>query len=167
MPEQQSQFAPLYSRRERWRILLWALLITGLLAIVMFLWVLPWLKDFLPTAHCQTILGINGLSAVMILMFVASPLILMIFLLITEGPKSWHVYQLKQSPLPGEKTMKPTRYRYGQSALWRPFGFLLIICGLLALSVWALSLINDFSDSIENKANTCPEAQLINKKHTK
>ncbi|GAA4813717.1 hypothetical protein GCM10011365_20120 [Marinicella pacifica] len=154
------QFAPLYSRRERWRLLLWALVVTGLLALLMITRLLPWLNSFLPTAHCQTIFGINGLSAVMLLMFVAAPLLLVIFLLVFEGPKSWRVWRLKQTPLPNEKVMKPTRYRYGNRALLRPIGFLIVIIVLLGLTVWAFILVENISDQITTEMKTCPQSQI-------
>ncbi|MFV0542326.1 MAG: hypothetical protein ACK5L8_01430 [Marinicella pacifica] len=154
------QFAPLYSRRERWRLLLWALVVTGLLALLMITRLLPWLNSFLPTAHCQTIFGINGLSAVMLLMFVAAPLLLVIFLLVFERPKSWRVWRLKQTPLPNEKVMKPTRYRYGNRALLRPIGFLIVIIVLLGLTVWAFILVDNISDQITTEMKTCPQSQI-------
>ena len=158
------QFAPLYSRRERWRMLLWSLLVTGILALIMITGFLPWLQTFLPDAHCQTIFGINGLTAIMLLMFVAAPLLLVIFLVVFEGPKSWRVWRLKQTPLPDEKVMKPTRYRYGRRALWRPIGFLIVIVALLAMTVWAFFLVENMSDQLSSKMDNCPESQMIRPK---
>ncbi|KAA3642122.1 MAG: hypothetical protein DWP95_05560 [Proteobacteria bacterium] len=149
------QFAPLYSRKERWRIFLWVLMAVGILAVIMFVWVLPWLEQFLPTAHCQTIYGINGLTLVMVIMLVASPVTLALFLIVTEGPKSWWVFRSKQTPLPGEKVMRPTRYRYGTRALWRPFGFLLVVILLLALAVWAYVITMNLTGTNNHPNKSC------------
>lgn len=152
-----SEFAPLYSRRERWRILLKIALILLPLAAIFFVWVLPWLNTFLLTAHCQNLLGFNGLTFVMTLMLALPPLLLVLFLFVTEGPKSWQVYQLKQTPLPGEKVMNPTRYRYGNRALLRPIGFLMALLLLLLIVIWSVWMVSQFSERIKEKSENCPQ----------
>ncbi|MCX7544886.1 hypothetical protein [Marinicella gelatinilytica] len=160
--ESRPEFAPLYSRRERWRILLKALLIVAPLALWAQFWFFPWFNTFIRTAHCRTILNMDGLTATMLLMLVGAPLLLALVLLFTEGRKSWRVYQLKQTPLPDEKVMVPTRYRYGNRALLRPLGLLLSVLILLGLAIWSYFPVNRLMEDLQPKNKNCSEitAQL-------
>lgn len=155
------EFAPLYSRRERWRILLKIALILVPVAVIFFLWFLPWLNTFLLSAHCQTLFGFNALTVTMVLMLALPPLLLALFLGVSEGPKSWQVYQLRQTPLPGEKVMKPTPYRYGTRALLRPIALLVIILLLVFFAVWSLWMVNQFSERISERADNCHQMTLV------
>lgn len=156
-----SEFAPMYSRRERWRKIRSIALILIPIAVIFFGWLLPWLNTFLLSAHCQTVLGFNGLTLIMALMLALPPLLLALFLIVTEGPKSWQVYQLRQTPLPGEKVMKPTPYRYRTRALLRPIALLVIILLLVFFAVWSLWMVNQFSERISERADNCHKMTLV------
>ncbi len=97
----------------------------------------------------------------MVLLLALPPLLLAFFLIVTEGPKSWQVYQLRQTPLPGEKVMQPTRYRYGKRALLRPIALLIIILLLVFFAVWSLWMVNQFSERINERAESCHQTTMV------
>lgn len=142
-------WAPQYSTGERVRLLLfhaaWALPVFLLTQFVFF----PWFDRYLETAHCQQYGSLNGLELVFFGMFVGLPLGLALIVLALEGRRSYCTLMLGQSPLPGEKVFRPTRYVHGLRARLRPLLFFLVVLFLVAVSVWgyfqAASLMRELS----------------------
>ena len=140
-----SGFAPQYTLRERWRMLLLTLLWAVPLLLLTTKIFLPWFDAVVPLAHCHEYLGINGLTLVIYGVLVGLPVSLVVVVLLLEGRRSWRTWRLGQFPLPGEKVLRPTRYVYGRRARLRPalfFMVVLLVCGLSAQGwVWAGNLL--------------------------
>ena len=120
-----NEFAPEYSKKERVILLLkhmaWAI---PLFAITKYHF-LPWFEVYAENAHCYRYGNITGTDLVFYGLFVGLPLLFAIALFLLEGTNSIKIIRLGQSPLPGTKVFKPTKYTYGFRAKLKPF-FLII-----------------------------------------
>jgi hypothetical protein len=78
------------------------------------------------------------------------PIMLVLPLVIVEGPRSIKVIRLGQNPLPGEKVLQPTKYTYGTKAKLKPVLFFVVVVFLFGLSIrgvyWANDIIGKASD---------------------
>ena len=128
--------APLYTTRERVLILFKALAVVLPLFLFAWLWLLPWLQDYLPDAHCHRYGSLTGMHLLLYGAFVGLPLSLALLILLFEGRRGLRVLRVGQYPLPGEKVLRKTRYRYGTAARIRPLLLLLCVCFMLAMSAW-------------------------------
>ncbi|MGB2337446.1 MAG: hypothetical protein ACPH5V_09050, partial [Alcanivorax sp.] len=118
-----AEWAPQYSKAERIRLLLfhaaWALPLFLLTEFFFF----PWFERYMETAHCHHYGSLNGLELVIYSLFIGLPLGLALVVLAIEGRHSLQILRLGQSPLPGEKVFRPTRYVYGNRARIKPVIF--------------------------------------------
>ena len=131
-----SQEAPLYTTRERVVILLKVLGFFGPLFLLSWLWLLPWLDEYTATANCQFYGELTGVHLLLYGVFVAAPLSLALVILLFEGPRSLRVLRLGQNPLPGEKVLRRTLYRYGWRARLKPLALLACVLVIIGFSVW-------------------------------
>jgi len=129
-----SEFAPLYSRRERVAILLKILAAAVPVYIAGYYWIFPWLRRYAKTANCDGFGAFNGLELLLYGLFVGMPLLMAALLWLIEGRRGLRVWRLGQSPLPGEKVLRRTRYRFGAAARIRPLAVLAIIALLVGVS---------------------------------
>lgn len=147
-----AEWAPQYSKAERIRLLLchaaWALPLFLLTQFFFF----PWFEGYVETAHCHHYGAFNGLELVFHGLFTGLPLGLAVVVLAIEGRHSFRVLRLGQSPLPGEKVFRPTRYVYGHRARIKPLIFFLLVVFLCGLSVqgffWADAMIDTLSPDV-------------------
>ncbi len=130
-----SDFAPLYSRRER-ILIVSKILATALpVYIAGYYWIFPWLRHYVKTANCDRFGDFNGLELLLYGLFVGMPLLMAILLWLIEGRHSLRVWRLGQSPLPGEKVLRKTRYRFGTAARIRPLATLVIVALLAGIAI--------------------------------
>ncbi|MFC3151050.1 hypothetical protein ACFOEK_08425 [Litoribrevibacter euphylliae] len=138
-----NEYAPEYSKKERVMILLKH----SVWAIPLFLWAqfwfLPWIKAFADQSHCYDYGVMTGTEALFYGLFVGMPLSLVLLVLLIEGPRTIKIIRLGQNPLPGEKVLKPTKYQYGTRAKLKPYGLMIILVLLVALSVRGIFWAND------------------------
>lgn len=144
-----TEWAPQYSKAEGIRLLLfhaaWAVPLFLLTEFFFF----PWFERYMETAHCHHYGSLNGLELVIYSIFIGLPLGMALMVLALEGWHSFQILRLGQSPLPGEKVFRPTRYVYGNRARIKPVIFFLLVLFLCGVSVqgffWADALIRDLS----------------------
>jgi len=131
-----NDFAPKYSKRERLMLILKLLLLVILLLLVTQFWLLDWLKAYVKTANCQVYGNFDGIQLLLYGLFVGIPLSLALVLLLLEGRRSLRILKLGQNPLPGEKVLRRTRYKYGNAARVQPLVLFVIMLLLLGMSSW-------------------------------
>ena len=148
-----ADFAPLYSTRER----LWLALKLLAVAIPVYLagyyWLFPWLREYAKTANCDQIAIFSGLELLLYGLLVGAPLSMAGLIWLIEGRHSLQVWRLGQSPLPGEKVLRKTRYRFGARARIRPlvvFSTLALLAGIaLRGSFVAAELVQEIGPCVQ------------------
>jgi hypothetical protein len=138
-------YAPEYTTKERINILLKTFAWAGPLVAALQFWFFPWLKQYSANAHCYQYGSFTGLHLIFYGLFIGLPLLMACMILILEGKRSINIIKLGQSPLPGEKVLKPTKYIYGAQAKLKAYLSFALILFALGLSVqgyfWAQTFI--------------------------
>ncbi len=130
-----NEFAPEYSKKEKVLLMLkhiaWAIPLILIAKLVFF----PWFENYVNNAHCYKYGNITGTEVVFYGLLVGLPLSLVGLLLLLEGSNCIRILQLAQSPLPGEKVFKPTKYVYGFRAKLKPLFIFIVLVLLVGLSI--------------------------------
>lgn len=146
-----NEFAPEYSKKERvillFKHMAWAVPLFAITKYVFF----PWFEAYAENAHCYRYGDITGTQVVFYGLFVGLPLLSAILLFLLEGSNSIKIIRLGQSPLPGEKVFKPTKYRYGFRAKLKPFFLFLCIAFFVCLSIKGLYSANQIINLVNPK----------------
>ena len=127
-----AEFAPLYSTRERIMLACKLLAVAVPVYLAGYYWLFPWLRRYARTANCIYFGEISALQLLAYGVFVGIPLSMALLVWSIDGSRSIRVWKLGQSPLPGEKVLRKTRYRYGAAARRRTaavFALLLLLIG--------------------------------------
>jgi len=151
-----NDFAPEYSKRERVTLILKLLVLCILLLLVTQFWLIDWLTAYVITANCQVYGNFNGMQLLLYGLFVGTPLSLALVLLLLEGRHSLRILKLGQNPLPGEKVLRRTRYKYGNAARVQPLVLFAIMLLLLGISIWGSSQAEKMSRFIP----PCSDSQV-------
>lgn len=130
------EFAPLYSTRERIRMVLKILAIMAPIYLLAEFWFFPWFRQYSSFANCYQYGEITGTHLVMYGVFVFIPLSMAGLILLLEGRRSFRVIRSAQNPLPGEKVFRKTRYKYGRAAMIQPIMLLLVTVAIIGVSIW-------------------------------
>ena len=140
-----SEYAPEYTRKERLRIVA----VHSAWVIPFFLvieyWFFPWLTDYSDRAHCYDYGSFTGSELLLYSVFVGLPAVTGLLVLAIEGKRSLQVLRIGQSPLPGEKVFRPTKYTYGLRTKVRPFMMICMVVSLLILSMMGVSSVREIS----------------------
>jgi hypothetical protein len=138
-----SEYAPEYTRKERLRIVAVhsAWVIPGF--FVVEYWFIPWLTDYADQAHCYDYGRFTGSELLLYSVFVGLPVVTGLLVLVIEGKRSLQILRIGQSPLPGEKVFRPTKYTYGLRAKVRPFMVICMVVSLLILSLMGVSSVRE------------------------
>ena len=130
-------YAPLYSRRER--ILIALKLATIFVPLFLFghYWFVPWIGEYARYANCYRYGEINGVEVLMYGVLVGIPLSTALLYALLFGPRSLRIIRAGQDPLPGEKVLRKTRYRYGKMAWLTPIFTVLLVLVFIGFAVWA------------------------------
>jgi len=130
-----NEYAPEYSKRERVVLLLkhiaWVIPLFAITKYQFF----PWFKVYAENAHCYRYGNLTGTALVFYGLFVGLPLLFATVLLLLEGANSIKIIRLGQSPLPGKKVFKPTKYTYGFRAKLKPYVLFLCIAFFIGLAI--------------------------------
>lgn len=150
IPKDQAHlYAPLYSKKDRLKQVMWLLIGTvPLLLFVKFIFN-PWLQN-MEQSFCKEWMGFSGLE----LNFIAIMLMLYALVLGSLFVIVRKIIQIKRSgqfPLPGAKTMSLTKIIYGKKAMTKPMIGLVLIMALLVLSVMLHYSINQMIDESQIK----------------
>ena len=119
-------------------------------------WFVPWLEAYAPRANCDFFGELSGVHLLFYGAFVALPASLALLVLAFEGPRSLRVLRTGQDPLPGEKVLRKTPYRYGWRARVRPLLLLACVGFILSASAWGYFQARAFIASVppcETNAN--------------
>lgn len=154
-----SEYAPEYTKKERFVVLAkhsaWAIP----LFIAIKLWFLPWFESYAKNAHCYEYTYFTGTHVVFYFVFVAIPIGVALAIFAIEGARCLKVIRLGQSPLPGEKVFKRTKFKYGAKAKFRPYAELLILLLLVGLGVRGIFWANDIIYHPDNDPAPCKISQ--------
>ncbi|MGD8349476.1 MAG: hypothetical protein PVI79_09585 [Gammaproteobacteria bacterium] len=130
-----ADFAPQYSTRERIMIALKLVAVTGPVYLAGYYWLFPRLREYAQTANCDYFGDISGLQLLIYGVLVGIPLSMALLIWLIEGARSIRVWKLGQHPLPGEKVLRKTRYRYGAAARLRPLAVLAILLVMIGAAI--------------------------------
>lgn len=130
-----AEFAPLYSTRERILIALKVLAVATPVYLAGYYWMFPRLRLYAITANCDRFGAVNGLQLLSYGLFAGVPLAMALLVWLIAGPRSLRVWRLGQNPLPGERVLRRTRYRYGAAARVWPLAVLAIIALLAGIAI--------------------------------
>ncbi len=160
MPEDQADlYAPLYSKKDRLKQVMWLLIGAIPLLFLVKLVFNPWLQN-MEQSFCKEWMGFSGMElnffAIMLMLYA----MLLGFLLVFVR----QIIQIKKSgqfPLPGAKTMSLTKIAYGKQALIKPMIGLALILVLLVWSVMIHNIINQLID--ESQVKLTQECEKLQK----
>lgn len=151
-----SEYAPEYTKKECMILVLKIAAWVIPIVLISELWFFDWLSKYAENANCYSYGEINGVHLVFYGLFVFLPLSFAIILFMFEGRRSIKVIRLGQNPLPNEKVLSPTRYKYGVTAKIKPVVTFSMILLLIALSVWggfqAKELTRNIKPCADNRA---------------
>lgn len=139
-----SEFAPEYTKRERVALLLkhgsW------ILPLVVFtqFFLIPWIADYALLAQCYSYGNFTRADIILYGCFVVLPLLFALTLWLIEGQRSLNIIRLGQSPLPGEKVFRRTRYTFGWRAKIKAYLLLAVVIFLLLLAVKGIFSVKAF-----------------------
>ncbi len=129
-------YAPLYSRRERIRLALKLAIIFIPLFLLAHYWFVPWVGEYARYANCYRYGEYNGVEVLMHGVFVGIPLSTALLVALLLGPRSLRIIRAGQDPLPGEKVLRQTRYRYGKMAWLTPIVMVLFVLLFIGIALW-------------------------------
>ncbi len=150
-------YAPLYSKRERIRLALKLAALFLPLYLLGHYWILPAIEHYSTYANCYQYGDINGVEVVMYGVFVGLPLSCALVVALALGPRSLRIIRAGQDPLPGEKVLRKTRYRYGKMAWLTPILTVLFTLYFVGMGVWGAPR----AEQISRDPAPCSEQQLL------
>ncbi len=156
-----SDYAPLYSKRERIRMVLIALALLVVFYLVIDNWFKPWLEDYISYANCRVYNGYTGVQVLLYAMFVGAPLSMALFFALLFAPYSIRVLKSKQDPPPGDKVLRKTRIRHGKRAMLRPLALLAVIVFMSAAAAWG----GVQAEKLSRNVKPCSEEQMLELRH--
>lgn len=143
-----NHFAPQYTMRERLRLVLILVAICLPIYLLGEFWFFDWLRDYAANANCHFYGSLTGVHLLFYSLFVGSPLSLVMLILAFEGRRSLRVLRLGQNPLPGEKTLRKTRYKSGWAARVQPGLLLAATIVLIGMSLWGVHQAQRLTQSV-------------------
>jgi len=131
-----NDYAPMAGKRERIRLALILAAVILPLALVSHWWLLPALTRYARFANCYIYGDHNGMELLIYGALVVFPLSFALILLLILGPRSLRIIRAGQDPLPGEKVLRKTRYRYGRAAMLLPAMTAILVLVCIGFSIW-------------------------------
>ena len=131
-----NDYAPLYSKGERIRLALILVAVFAPLILLAHFWLIPLITYYAKYANCFYYDDINGVELLFYAVFVAMPLAFALIVLLIMGPRSLRIIRAGQDPLPKEKVLRKTKYRYGPAAMWFPALTLVVVTAFIGISIW-------------------------------
>lgn len=150
-----NEFAPEYSRQEKVRLIAINFAWVTASIIVVFVWFLPWIKDYMGRAHCYHYGFISGLQLLYYGALVFLPLLATLVFLILLGPRFYKVIKQAQAPLPNEKVFSKTRYVHGNKAKMQGYVFFLMVLMMIFFCINGMSIAQGVIMKIQFNPPTC------------
>ncbi|MDH3221445.1 MAG: hypothetical protein OEO19_18085 [Gammaproteobacteria bacterium] len=99
-------------------------------------WLLERIASYVQIANCRQYGDLNGMQLLLYAIFVIAPLSLAAIILLLEGRRCIRVLRIGQNPLPGEKVLRKTRYKYGNAARIQPLVLFALILIFVGFAFW-------------------------------
>lgn len=136
MKQEQQEYAPQYSQRERIRYAIIGVVCFSILFAVTEWWAFPQWRMFVQTAHCRTVLGVPGIDVMLYAVLVGVPLIAVLSVAAIIVPSALRSIRARQYPPPGQKMFAKVRVRTGRSAIMMGSSALTVVALLPAIPLW-------------------------------
>jgi hypothetical protein len=130
------EFAEEYSPSERKRLIAWYIVVVLLLAGILQLFLLPWLRGFVSTSHCHEVMGVPGTTVLLYGLFVGIPLLSGVVAGILLLPSAIQSITTGRFPPPGTKVFRRTEITTGWQAATRGYATCAVILFLFGMAVW-------------------------------
>ncbi len=130
------EYAEEFSKGEKLRRILLAMLLGLFIMITHNKWVFPFTSWYADTAHCHTPLGYSGILVLWYSLFVGMPLLCAFIIGVVTVPIGYKGITQKQFPPKGMKVYKPTKILRGWKGHLKSVLHLLIPTLLILLSIW-------------------------------
>lgn len=134
--QQESEYAPQYSTRERRRRALIGIACIAVFWVIWTYWGLPRLQLFTQTAHCRTVFGLPGFTVLMHGLFVGLPLVIAASLGWVVMPHAVKCIRSRRYPAPGRKVTRKTKIQTGRRAVLSAVMEIAMIGSFVIISVW-------------------------------
>lgn len=135
------EYAPMYSKSERKIILIKGFSFLVPAYVFMEYWFFPKMTEYASEANCHIYGAFTGVHVVFYGTFVGIPL-LSFFMLSPLLINTIKVLKVGQYPLPGEKVMQLTKYRYGILARLQASLGAILVCSFLVIAIWGVGAAN-------------------------
>jgi hypothetical protein len=144
-----NEYAPEYTKKER--IILVAKILIWVIPLYLFaeFWLFDRLAEYAANANCQQYGNVNGAHLMIYGTFVLIPLSFAGVLFLIEGRRSIKIIKLGQNPLPDEKVLRQTKYKYDAAARIQPIAIFSMIVFLIGVSVWGGFQAHKLTQSIK------------------
>jgi len=142
------EFAPQYTRAERIRLIARGVVIAAVVGQACHLWFLPWLGKFSASAHCRSVLGINGATVLIHGIFVGIPLLSALLVALLVGRRGYKILREGRTPPAGERVLRPTPVVRGARARLMGYVQLFAATPLLGLAVWGAWQAQSFQGTL-------------------
>lgn len=148
-----SEYAPQYSQQERLRHAAIAIVVGAVVWVVGQWWAFPALKEFVQTAHCRTVLGIPGTTALTYGIFVGLPLVVAMTIAIVTVPGALRALKSQQYPPPGAKTYRPVKVQRGRQAKKLVSMVLSLPVAVIFLALWGRIQAAELTRSVKSPSS--------------
>lgn len=130
------EYAEEFSKGEKLRRILLAMLLALFIMITLNKWVFPFIYWYADTVHCHTPLGYSGISALWYSLFVGMPLFCAFIIGVFTVPIGYKGIIQKQFPPKEMKVYKPTKILRGWKSDVKSLFHLLLPIFLILVSIW-------------------------------
>jgi hypothetical protein len=142
------EYAPMYTKKERmaslYKNLLW------FIPTYLFLqfWFFPEFTKYVENANCYNYGKFTGVHVVFYGILVFMPMAYALAIALFAGRRAFNVFKLGQFPLPNEKVLKLTKYKYGLVAKLYSLAILMFIILLVSLSTRGIHEAQELTKNI-------------------
>ncbi len=141
---QTEQYAEMYSKTERNRLLGVYSLLVLLILLPGYQWLLPVLTELMRTAHCQSYFDIHGTVFVTYAVYVGLPLGAAVIMELVLGWKAVQIIRDRQAPPRSAKVFSRTRIVTGREAVLQGVLLVLIVpAASIGLIGWSYMMANE------------------------
>jgi len=130
------EFAEEYTPSERRRLIGLYIVVVLLLAGILQLFLLPWLRGFASTSHCHEVMGVPGTTVLLYGLFVGIPLLSGVVAGILLLPSAIQSIATRRFPPPGTRVFRRTQITKGWRAAARGYATCAAILFLFGMAVW-------------------------------
>lgn len=151
------EFAPRYSPEERRRRLLMHGVIGVLLLAVLYWWVVPRFRAFVPEAPCEAIFGVPASTVLLYAALVGVPLAGAILLVVLTARTSIHAIATRRYPPPGHKVFGRVKVKRGWQAVTFALMPAMVVTYLCVLSGQGMMTAGRMAREIDRSADCSSE----------